>query len=155
MVHNINKPDLVFWPHHWRHHNLQSSMLSFHHPELRLLYDQIPKITSSILCDSTLPWETTCDWGMYVVGQSPRSSGICVAITQKLRSMLSSKSNFAGQNSSHLIKVPDNLSHFARHDLAYFEASLYIVSILGVIPQLGSRSKSRWAKFLSLTLTLK
>ncbi len=75
-------------------------------------------------------------------------------------------------------KVPDNLSHFSRHDLAYFEArssillymshdsmkfgflvsgrhgSLYRVSILGVIPQLGSRSKSRSAKFLSLTLTL-
>ncbi len=33
--------------------------------------------------------------------------------------------------------------------------SLYRVSILGVIPQLGSRSKSRSAKFLSLTLTLK
>ena len=32
---------------------------------------------------------------------------------------------------------------------------IYRVSILGVIPQLGSRSKSRLAKFLSLTLTLK
>ena len=108
------------------------------------------------------------------------------------------------------LKVPDNLSHFSRHDLAYFEARssiflymshvsmklrvlqrfcknsdsflsiaqnwfvraahdkiffgflvsgrherLYRVSILGVIPQLGSRSKSRSAKFLSLTLTLR
>ncbi len=62
------------------------------------------------------------------------------------------------------LKVPDNLSHFSRHDLVYFEArssifsgrheSLYRVSILGVIPHLGSRSKTRSAKFLSLTLTL-
>ncbi len=57
------------------------------------------------------------------------------------------------------VKVPDNLSHFSRHDLAYFEARssilLYMrVSILDVIPQFGSISKSRSANFLSLTLTL-
>ena len=52
------------------------------------------------------------------------------------------------------LKVPDNLSHFSRHDLARSSIFLYRVSIWGVIPQLGSRSKSRSAKFLSLTLTL-
>ena len=53
-------------------------------------------------------------------------------------------------------KVPDNLSHFSRHDLAHFEArsSKLLYMSHGVITQLGSKSKSRSAKFLSLTLTL-
>ncbi len=49
------------------------------------------------------------------------------------------------------VKVPDNLSHFSRHDLAYFEARS---SILAVIPQLGSRSKSRSAKIFELDSNL-
>ncbi len=70
-------------------------------------------------------------------------------------------SSFSSVRTSQVVKVPDNLSQFPRHDLAYFEARssifLYMshVSSLGVIPQSGSRSKSRSAKFLSLTLTLK
>ncbi len=54
---------------------------------------------------------------------------------------------------SRALKVPDNLSHFSRHDLAYFKARssifLYMSHVLGVIPQLGSRSKSRSANFLA------